>query len=264
MHNCSKPAGTIVEMGARRRIAFVVSHPIQYLVPLYQKLAGRDDTEVKVFLHLACGRARGRRSGIWQADRLGHSARGRLRFRVGAQCRVRPGNAQIPRTAQPHTARSRHGMAARHRAYQRLGLAVASAIAAWVEKARHTDAVLRRLAPVGRQNQWAALVDQIGRAAQNLFLADRLPVRGFGQPRLFRNFWCAAGAALSLSACDRRGQIRRTGRAAGGRGRTLALRARHWRGPQGFALCRKVRAEKAPDGADAGVCSIAGSLRSCW
>jgi glycosyltransferase involved in cell wall biosynthesis len=36
-------------MGARRRIAFVVSHPIQYLVPLYQKLAGRDDTEVKVF-----------------------------------------------------------------------------------------------------------------------------------------------------------------------------------------------------------------------
>jgi glycosyltransferase involved in cell wall biosynthesis len=36
-------------MGARRRIAFVVSHPIQYLVPLYQKLASRDDTEVKVF-----------------------------------------------------------------------------------------------------------------------------------------------------------------------------------------------------------------------
>lgn len=36
-------------MGARRRIAFIVSHPIQYLVPLYQKLAGRDDTEVKVF-----------------------------------------------------------------------------------------------------------------------------------------------------------------------------------------------------------------------
>jgi glycosyltransferase involved in cell wall biosynthesis len=36
-------------MGARRRIAFVVSHPIQYLVPLYQKLAGRDDIEVKVF-----------------------------------------------------------------------------------------------------------------------------------------------------------------------------------------------------------------------
>jgi glycosyltransferase involved in cell wall biosynthesis len=36
-------------MGARRRIAFVVSHPIQYLVPLYQKLAGRDDVEIKVF-----------------------------------------------------------------------------------------------------------------------------------------------------------------------------------------------------------------------
>jgi glycosyltransferase involved in cell wall biosynthesis len=36
-------------MRARRRIAFVVSHPIQYLAPLYQKLAGRDDVEIKVF-----------------------------------------------------------------------------------------------------------------------------------------------------------------------------------------------------------------------
>jgi glycosyltransferase involved in cell wall biosynthesis len=36
-------------MRVRRRIAFVVSHPIQYLVPLYRRLAGRDDTEVKVF-----------------------------------------------------------------------------------------------------------------------------------------------------------------------------------------------------------------------
>lgn len=36
-------------MRARRRIAFVVSHPIQYLVPLYQKLAGRDDVEIKIF-----------------------------------------------------------------------------------------------------------------------------------------------------------------------------------------------------------------------
>jgi glycosyltransferase involved in cell wall biosynthesis len=36
-------------MRARRRIAFVVSHPIQYLAPLYRRLAGRDDTEVKVF-----------------------------------------------------------------------------------------------------------------------------------------------------------------------------------------------------------------------
>jgi len=33
----------------RRRIAFVVSHPIQYLAPLYRRLANRDDVEVKVF-----------------------------------------------------------------------------------------------------------------------------------------------------------------------------------------------------------------------
>jgi glycosyltransferase involved in cell wall biosynthesis len=36
-------------MRGHRRIAFVVSHPIQYLMPLYQKLAGRDDVEIKIF-----------------------------------------------------------------------------------------------------------------------------------------------------------------------------------------------------------------------
>src|SRR5258708_24263825 len=36
-------------MRSRRRIAFVVSHPIQYLVPLYRQLASRDDCEIKVF-----------------------------------------------------------------------------------------------------------------------------------------------------------------------------------------------------------------------
>lgn|SRR5262249_23863201 len=36
-------------MAARRRIAFVVSHPIQYVVPLYQRLGRRDDVELKVF-----------------------------------------------------------------------------------------------------------------------------------------------------------------------------------------------------------------------
>src|SRR5579862_2273154 len=148
-------------------------------------------------------------------------------------------------------------MAARRRAYQRLGLAVASAIAACVEKAWRAHAVLRRLAPVGRQNPWPALVDQIDRAAPGLFLADRVPVRGFSQPRLFRDFWRAAATALSLSACDRRGQVRRAGRATGGSGRALAFRAWHRRGPESPALCRKVRGEKAPGGIDAGVFSIA-------
>ncbi len=32
-----------------RRLAFVVSHPIQYYVPLYQRLAQRDDLEIRVF-----------------------------------------------------------------------------------------------------------------------------------------------------------------------------------------------------------------------
>jgi glycosyltransferase involved in cell wall biosynthesis len=38
------------------RIAFVVSHPIQYLVPLYRRLANRDDVEVKVFFTWHAGR----------------------------------------------------------------------------------------------------------------------------------------------------------------------------------------------------------------
>lgn len=36
-------------MRRRRRICFVVSHPIQYFVPLYRRLGRRDDVEIKVF-----------------------------------------------------------------------------------------------------------------------------------------------------------------------------------------------------------------------
>jgi len=34
---------------SRKRICFIVSHPIQYIVPLYQRLARRDDIAIKVF-----------------------------------------------------------------------------------------------------------------------------------------------------------------------------------------------------------------------
>jgi glycosyltransferase involved in cell wall biosynthesis len=37
------------EPASRKRICFVVSHPIQYTVPLYQRLARRDDIAIKVF-----------------------------------------------------------------------------------------------------------------------------------------------------------------------------------------------------------------------
>jgi glycosyltransferase involved in cell wall biosynthesis len=37
------------ERVSRKRICFVVSHPIQYTVPLYQRLARRDDVAIKVF-----------------------------------------------------------------------------------------------------------------------------------------------------------------------------------------------------------------------
>ena len=43
--------------GTMRRIAFVVSHPIQYYAPIYQRLAARSDLEVKVFFTWHDGRA---------------------------------------------------------------------------------------------------------------------------------------------------------------------------------------------------------------
>jgi glycosyltransferase involved in cell wall biosynthesis len=36
-------------MAFRKRVAFVISHPVQYFVPLYQRLARRSDLEIKVF-----------------------------------------------------------------------------------------------------------------------------------------------------------------------------------------------------------------------
>ena len=41
----------------RVRLAIVVSHPIQYFVPLYQRLASRDDVSVKVFFTWHAGQA---------------------------------------------------------------------------------------------------------------------------------------------------------------------------------------------------------------
>src|SRR5579863_5747987 len=40
-----------------RRLALIVSHPVQYFVPLYQRLAGRDDLAVKVFFTWHAGQA---------------------------------------------------------------------------------------------------------------------------------------------------------------------------------------------------------------
>lgn len=50
MHDNLAPAG-------RTRLAFVVSHPIQYYAPLYQRLAKRSDLDVKVFFTWHAGEA---------------------------------------------------------------------------------------------------------------------------------------------------------------------------------------------------------------
>jgi glycosyltransferase involved in cell wall biosynthesis len=41
----------------KRRLAIIVSHPIQYYVPLYQRLARREDIEIKVFFTWHAGQA---------------------------------------------------------------------------------------------------------------------------------------------------------------------------------------------------------------
>src|SRR5712691_275656 len=41
----------------KKRLAFVVSHPIQYYVPLYQRLARRSDLAIKVFFTWHAGQA---------------------------------------------------------------------------------------------------------------------------------------------------------------------------------------------------------------
>ncbi len=48
---------TIVRATRKLRLAFIVSHPIQYYAPLYQRLAHRNDIEIKVFFTWHDGRA---------------------------------------------------------------------------------------------------------------------------------------------------------------------------------------------------------------
>ena len=62
------------------RLAFVVSHPVQYYVPLYQRLAKRTDIEIKIFYtwHAALGRTRASDARVaWDIPR-------RLRMELGA------------------------------------------------------------------------------------------------------------------------------------------------------------------------------------
>lgn len=49
-----------------KRLAIVVSHPIQYYAPLYQRLARRDDIEIKVFFTWHAGKGAVRDSGFRQ------------------------------------------------------------------------------------------------------------------------------------------------------------------------------------------------------
>jgi glycosyltransferase involved in cell wall biosynthesis len=47
----------VIMRTTKRRIAFIVSHPVQYYAPLYQRLAARDDVAIKVFFTWHAGAA---------------------------------------------------------------------------------------------------------------------------------------------------------------------------------------------------------------
>src|ERR1041385_1369566 len=51
-------------MPAPIRVAIIVSHPIQYYAPLYQRLAQRDDLVIKVFFTWHCGEQPGLDQGF--------------------------------------------------------------------------------------------------------------------------------------------------------------------------------------------------------
>jgi len=57
MNHTIKPSGV-----GKPRLAFIVSHPIQYYVPLYQELSRRDDLEIRVFFTCHDGR-----EAIWDS-----------------------------------------------------------------------------------------------------------------------------------------------------------------------------------------------------
>ncbi len=60
---CAKPLNPSSDP-ARTRLAFVVSHPIQYYAPLYRRLAERGDLDVKVFFTWHAGEAAVRDRGF--------------------------------------------------------------------------------------------------------------------------------------------------------------------------------------------------------
>lgn len=54
-----QPAGAAIRRpkGTRKRLAFVVSHPVQYYAPLYRRLAQREDLDLKVYFTWHAGEA---------------------------------------------------------------------------------------------------------------------------------------------------------------------------------------------------------------
>ena len=83
------------------RLAFVVSHPIQYYAPLHQRLAGREDLEVKVFFTWHDGRAAVRDTGFQRPVAWDIPLTEGYDWRACTERRSGPRYAPFPRVAEP-------------------------------------------------------------------------------------------------------------------------------------------------------------------
>ena len=60
----------------KKRLAIIVSHPVQYYAPLYQRPARRTDLEIKVFFTWHAGQAYSD-NGRWRGSQIGDKGSGR-------------------------------------------------------------------------------------------------------------------------------------------------------------------------------------------
>ena len=137
------------ERVSRKRICFVVSHPIQYTVPLYQRLARRDDIAIKVFFTWHAG-------GKAIEDRgFGRAIAWDIPLTEGYEFEPVPNVAAAPGTDRLFGLRN-PALLDRVMTWRRTscmspdGLVFTSAIVARVCIGAAYHAVFRRLPPVGR------------------------------------------------------------------------------------------------------------------
>ena len=129
----------------RFRLAFIVSHPIQYYAPLYQRLARRDDIAIKIFFTWHAGtravhdRGFGVPNPVWDIP----LAEG-YDFELVKNISLDPGTHHFWGLRNPESGSPGSRLAARRRSHHWLGMGVASAGAEGVSRSQAAHAISRR------------------------------------------------------------------------------------------------------------------------